>query len=146
MFVILYEYKNCVYDVLRSYNALQWIHLLFSDVLHTDKQNADAIFVRGVCLYYQDNIDRAFTHFQQVLRLAPDHAKALDIYKVQTLYPTIVGTIPRPFYAAKNIYACYVYILQMYHLRETKSEGNSTEAFSRGKSKDWNFLDNRQLI
>ncbi|XP_058788832.1 dnaJ homolog subfamily C member 7 [Phymastichus coffea] len=52
-----------------------------NDVLHTDKQNADAIYVRGTCLYYQDNIDQAFKHFQQVLRLAPDHNKALDIYK-----------------------------------------------------------------
>jgi DnaJ family protein C protein 7 len=52
-----------------------------NDVLHTDRQNADAIFVRGTCLYYQDNIDQAFKHFQQVLRLAPDHKRALEIYK-----------------------------------------------------------------
>lgn len=52
-----------------------------NDVLHIDKQNVEAIYVRGMCLYYQDNIDRAFTHFQQVLRLAPDHSKALEIYK-----------------------------------------------------------------
>ncbi|XP_043796658.1 dnaJ homolog subfamily C member 7 isoform X2 [Apis laboriosa] len=52
-----------------------------NDILHIDKQNADAIYVRAMCLYFQDNIDRAFTHFQQVLRLAPDHAKALEIYK-----------------------------------------------------------------
>lgn len=63
-----------------NYNKL--LFLFYSDVLHTDKQNADAIFVRGTCLYYQDNIDQAFKHFQQVLRLAPDHSKALDIYKV----------------------------------------------------------------
>ncbi|KAJ8675890.1 hypothetical protein QAD02_011676 [Eretmocerus hayati] len=52
-----------------------------NDVLHTDKQNADAIYVRGMCLYYQDNVDHAFKHFQQVLRLAPDHKKAFEIYK-----------------------------------------------------------------
>ncbi|KOX78956.1 DnaJ like protein subfamily C member 7 [Melipona quadrifasciata] len=52
-----------------------------NDILHIDKQNADAIYVRAMCLYFQDNIDRAFAHFQQVLRLAPDHAKALEIYK-----------------------------------------------------------------
>ena len=28
--------------------------------------NADAIYVRGLCLYYEDNVDKAFTHFQQV--------------------------------------------------------------------------------
>ncbi|KAH3749107.1 hypothetical protein DPMN_183598 [Dreissena polymorpha] len=43
--------------------------------------NADALFVRGMCLYYQDNIDKAFSHFQQVLRLAPDHQKARETYR-----------------------------------------------------------------
>ena len=37
--------------------------------------------MRGVCLYYQDNQDQAFNHFQHVLRLAPDHAKAKEIFK-----------------------------------------------------------------
>ncbi|XP_011638959.1 LOW QUALITY PROTEIN: dnaJ homolog subfamily C member 7 [Pogonomyrmex barbatus] len=52
-----------------------------NDALHIDKQNAEALYIRGMCLYFQDDVDRAFTHFQQVLRLAPDHAKALEIYK-----------------------------------------------------------------
>ncbi|CAL7942627.1 unnamed protein product [Xylocopa violacea] len=52
-----------------------------NDILHLDKQNADAIYVRGMCLYFQDNIEKTFAHFQQVLRLAPDHVKALEIYK-----------------------------------------------------------------
>lgn len=50
-------------------------------ILHLDKGNADAIYVRGMCLFYEDNIDSAFNHFMQVLRLAPDHKKAMDIYK-----------------------------------------------------------------
>jgi DnaJ family protein C protein 7 len=53
-----------------------------SDILHVEKQNADAVYVRGMCLYYQDNVEQAFCHFQHVLRLAPDHQKAVDIYKV----------------------------------------------------------------
>ncbi|KOC61596.1 DnaJ like protein subfamily C member 7 [Habropoda laboriosa] len=52
-----------------------------NDILHIDKQNADAIYIRGMCQYFEDNIDKAYLHFQQVLRLAPDHAKALEIYK-----------------------------------------------------------------
>jgi len=52
-----------------------------NDLLRADAMNADAIYVRGLCLYYEDNVDKAFTHFQQVLRLAPDHQKAKDIYK-----------------------------------------------------------------
>jgi len=72
---IYYEHRyiNVTYVSLLSYS---------SDTLHIDKQNADAIYIRGMCLYFQDDIDRAFAHFQHVLRLAPDHAKALEIYKV----------------------------------------------------------------
>jgi len=54
---------------------------LANDILHQDRTNADATYVRGMCLYYQDNVERAFMHFQEVLRLAPDHTKALEIYK-----------------------------------------------------------------
>lgn len=54
----------------------------YSDTLHRESMNPDALYVRGMCLYYQDNIEKAFQHFQQVLRLAPDHQKAKDIYRV----------------------------------------------------------------
>ncbi|KAL7641261.1 UNVERIFIED_CONTAM: hypothetical protein RMT77_008399 [Armadillidium vulgare] len=54
---------------------------IVNDILQKDSTNVDAIFVRGICLYYQDNQESAFTHFQHVLKLAPDHMKAKDIYK-----------------------------------------------------------------
>ncbi|KAL5005699.1 hypothetical protein ScPMuIL_016857 [Solemya velum] len=54
---------------------------LANDLLRMDGMNPDAIYVRGMCLYYQDNVDKAFQHFQQVLRLAPDHIKAKETYK-----------------------------------------------------------------
>ena len=53
-----------------------------NSVLQIDNMNADAIYVRGLCLYYEDNVDRAFSHFTQVLRFAPDHVRAKEIYKV----------------------------------------------------------------
>uniref|UniRef100_A0A1B6M3I0 J domain-containing protein n=1 Tax=Graphocephala atropunctata TaxID=36148 RepID=A0A1B6M3I0_9HEMI len=59
----------------------QEAHELANDIVFADQTNADAIFVRGICLYYQDNVDRAFSHFQHVLKLAPDHKKAIEIYK-----------------------------------------------------------------
>merc|ERR1739840_88940 len=52
-----------------------------NDILRLDNINADAIYVRGLCLYNEDNVDKAFTHFQQVLRLAPDHQRAKATYK-----------------------------------------------------------------
>jgi len=53
-----------------------------SDILRMDNMSADAMYVRGLSLYYQDNMEKAFQHFQQVLRLAPDHNKAKDVYRV----------------------------------------------------------------
>ncbi|ENN78715.1 dnaJ homolog subfamily C member 7 [Dendroctonus ponderosae] len=52
-----------------------------NDILHVNKGSADAIYVRGLCLYYEDSIDKAFNHFQQVLRLAPGHTRAMEQYK-----------------------------------------------------------------
>merc|ERR1719259_1037172 len=54
---------------------------IVNDILLNDKQQVDAMYVRGLCRYYQDNQDTAFQHFQQVLRMAPDHARARDTYK-----------------------------------------------------------------
>ena len=57
-----------------------------NDLLRSDSMNADAMYVRGLCLYYEDFVDKAFTHFQQVLRLAPDHQMAKDTYKVSLYF------------------------------------------------------------
>lgn len=59
---------------------------VFSDILRLDPTNADALLVRGLCFYYQDNIERAFLHFKQVLIMAPDHVKARDIFKVSVTF------------------------------------------------------------
>lgn len=32
-------------------------------------------------VWFQDKDEQAFKHFQQVLRLAPDHKKAMEAYK-----------------------------------------------------------------
>ena len=38
-----------------------------SSILVHDQKNVGALFLRGFCLYHKDNIDRAMTHFQQVI-------------------------------------------------------------------------------
>nr|ACO15085.1 DnaJ homolog subfamily C member 7 [Caligus clemensi] len=58
------ESKEIVYDLLRS-----------------NSMDADAIYVKGLCLYYEDIIPKAFSHFQRVLMLAPDHHKAKEVFK-----------------------------------------------------------------
>lgn len=54
-----------------------WPNFFFpSDILRMDSTNADALYVRGLCLYYEDCIDKAVQFFIQALRMAPDHEKA----------------------------------------------------------------------
>uniref|UniRef100_F6XJ31 DnaJ homolog subfamily C member 7 n=2 Tax=Ornithorhynchus anatinus TaxID=9258 RepID=F6XJ31_ORNAN len=47
-----------------------------SDILRVDATNADALYVRGLCLYSEDCIEKAVQFFVQALRMAPDHEKA----------------------------------------------------------------------
>lgn len=48
-------------------------------VMKNDSASADAIYVRGLILYYQDNFDKAILHFERTLQLDPDHRKAKDM-------------------------------------------------------------------
>lgn len=75
------HYKIQKAECLVFLGRLQEAQELANTILHVDKGNADAIYVRGMCLYYEDNIDSASNHFMQVLRLAPDHKKAMNIFK-----------------------------------------------------------------
>ncbi|CAG2103453.1 unnamed protein product, partial [Medioppia subpectinata] len=54
---------------------------IVNDILRFDGMNADALYIRGMTLYYTDNVDKAFSHFQQVLVFNPDHEKAKQIYR-----------------------------------------------------------------
>ncbi|XP_068120408.1 dnaJ homolog subfamily C member 7 isoform X2 [Hyperolius riggenbachi] len=47
-----------------------------SDILRMDATNADALYVRGLCLYYEDCIEKAVQFFVQALKMFPDHQKA----------------------------------------------------------------------
>ncbi|XP_056640440.1 dnaJ homolog subfamily C member 7 [Diorhabda sublineata] len=75
------RYKLIKAECLTFLGRFQEAQDIANSILHIDKGNADAIYVRGMCLFYEDNLDSAFQHFQQVLRLAPDHKKAMNIYK-----------------------------------------------------------------
>lgn len=50
-----------------------------------DSTNADALYVRGLCLYYEDCIDKAVQFFVQALKMAPDHEKARLACRVRLL-------------------------------------------------------------
>lgn len=55
-----------------------------SDILRMDSTNADALYVRGLCLYYEDCIEKAVQFFVQALRMAPDHEKACAACRVSS--------------------------------------------------------------
>uniref|UniRef100_A0A8D8UDQ7 DnaJ homolog subfamily C member 7 n=1 Tax=Cacopsylla melanoneura TaxID=428564 RepID=A0A8D8UDQ7_9HEMI len=74
-------YKLMKAECLAHLNRLQEAQEIANSILATDKQNPDAVFVRGLCLYYDDKMDLAANHFQLLLKLAPDHAKAKETYK-----------------------------------------------------------------
>ena len=75
--VIIYK-MFCFFSTINAF-------LFSSDILQREGMNADALYVRGMCLYYQDSTEKAFQHFQEVLKRAPDHHKAKDIYRVRTV-------------------------------------------------------------
>jgi len=62
----------------QKYNEAQEIVM---DVLRQDSMNVDALYIRGVVLYYQDSLEKSITHFQQALKFNPDHAKSKEWYK-----------------------------------------------------------------
>lgn len=45
-------------------------------IMKIDSSNADAIYVRGLTLYYNDNLEKGIMHFERCITLDPDHKKA----------------------------------------------------------------------
>lgn len=56
-----------------------------------DSTNADALYVRGLCLYYEDCIEKAVQFFVQALRMAPDHEKACVACRVSSRHQIWAG-------------------------------------------------------
>lgn len=60
-----------------------------NEMLRANSLNAGALYVKGLCLFYQDQLDKARQHFLQVLRVDPDHSKArLAVKDVKELEST----------------------------------------------------------
>ncbi|XP_013779435.1 dnaJ homolog subfamily C member 7-like isoform X2 [Limulus polyphemus] len=52
-----------------------------NDILRIDASNVDALYIKGMCLYYQDILEKAVDNLQEVLKLIPYYKKAEEIYK-----------------------------------------------------------------
>lgn len=84
----------------------QGVHLCIccthSLVLASDNRNADALFVRGLCLYYDDNIEKAQQHFKHVLKMNPDHEKARETFKVRLAFDRFLHIIILRIYLSRD--------------------------------------------
>lgn len=76
------KFKSTKAECLMLLGRYEEAQEIATNILHSDEKNTDALYIRGICLYYHDNIDSALACFQHVLRLAPDHNKTLAMYKL----------------------------------------------------------------
>lgn len=54
--------------------------------MQADSSNAEAVYVRGLCLYYQDNLEKGLIHFERALSLDPDNKNAREMrFKAKNL-------------------------------------------------------------
>lgn len=76
--------------------------LFCRDVLQRDSTNADAVYVRALCLYYDDNIDKAVNFFIHSLKLSPDLTKARLTLKVANHF-TLHDLVLRDLFPRKRL-------------------------------------------
>jgi len=74
-------YKGMQAECLALSGKYSEAQLIANDVLRKDPHHIETLYVRGLCLYYQDQTERAYKLFQQLLRIAPDFTKAREAYK-----------------------------------------------------------------
>lgn len=90
------DYRTCLFHVdsaMKIAQACQRLKLLKAEclvllgrvdeandiaigIMKIDSNNSDAIYVRGLTLYYNDNLEKGIMHFERTLQLDPDHKKA----------------------------------------------------------------------
>jgi DnaJ family protein C protein 7 len=75
------SYKSLSAESMALTQNFSEAQILVNEILRKDQHNLEALYVRGICLYYQDQTDKAMNLFQQLLRTAPDFQKAKEIYK-----------------------------------------------------------------
>lgn len=95
-FYMKQEYRTCLFQLdsaLKIAQACQRYKLLKAEclallgrmeeandiainIMKVDSNNCDAIYVRGLTLYYADNLEKGILHFERTLTLDPDHQKA----------------------------------------------------------------------
>lgn len=70
------KYQLLKAECLALLGRIQEANDIAISIMQRESANADAIYVRGLTLYYGDNLDKGIVHFERALVLDPDHKKA----------------------------------------------------------------------
>lgn len=70
------KYQVMKGECLALLGRLEEANDIATTIMQVEASNADAIFVRGLTLYYGDNLDKGIMHFERTLALDPDHKHA----------------------------------------------------------------------
>ncbi len=61
-------------------------------LLAKDRQNPDLLFLRGKALLYGGSTEQALKHYQEALRVDPDHARSREGLKLLKVIAQNVAT------------------------------------------------------
>lgn len=61
---------------------------LCTEVLQVDSKCVEAYYIRAVCLYEADNMDKGIQFLRQALQFAPDSSTILSLFRVRILHCT----------------------------------------------------------
>jgi DnaJ homolog subfamily C member 7 len=70
------RYKLLKAECLALLGRMEEANDIAINIMKVDSNNCDAIYVRGLTLYYSDNLEKGIMHFERTLTLDPDHKKA----------------------------------------------------------------------
>lgn len=67
------------HQITLSFDSFQQANDLAVLCMQADSSNAEAVYVRGLCLYYNDNLEKGLIHFERALSLDPDNKNAREM-------------------------------------------------------------------
>ncbi|XP_019854968.1 PREDICTED: dnaJ homolog subfamily C member 7-like [Amphimedon queenslandica] len=75
------RFRTLKAEALAKHGRLDDAVVLCNDLLRENNNNSDAIYVKALALYYQDQTDKAHQFLMNVLKRDPDHKKAFQFRK-----------------------------------------------------------------
>lgn len=76
------KYKLLQAECMARQGRLADAQSIAQDVLMKDQLDADANYIRALCLYYRDDIDKAVRMLTQILRSDPEHSKSKVVLRL----------------------------------------------------------------